>query len=103
MEARHEELRVADSEEAAVDQTWTQISQTEVAGVSALLHSQHGRAPTAMEIEEYFNSNGVGALGVSEPQSGSSNSYYVGFALAAALIQWMRRKQDEDDDTLFIK
>ena len=56
-----------------------------------------------MEIEEYFNSNGVGALGVSEPQSGSSNSYYVGFALAAALILWMRRKQDEDDDTLFIK
>lgn len=56
-----------------------------------------------MEIEQYFNTNGVGALGVTEPQSGSSNSYFVGFALAAALILWMRRRQDEDDDTLFVK
>ena len=54
-----------------------------------------------MEIENYFNSNGV--LGVSEPQPGSSNSYFVGFALVAALVVWMRRRQDEDDDTLFVK
>ena len=59
--------------------------------------------PNAMRIEEYFNANGVGAIGTIETPAASNNTYYVGFALAAALILWLKRRNEDDDDTLFIK
>jgi hypothetical protein len=50
-------------------------------------------------IEDYFNNNGVGV-----PATSSYNGYYVGFALAAALILWLkRRNENDDDDAFFIK
>lgn len=51
-------------------------------------------------IEDYFNSNGV--VGVTPPAN-SNNTYFVGFALCAAIILWLKRRNQDEDDSMFIK
>lgn len=41
------------------ENSWTQVSPAEVMRVSGILQGQLGHTPTALEIEDYLNRNGI--------------------------------------------
>jgi len=61
--------------------------------------------PSAQMIEDYFNNaNAAPAIeDNSNNSNNSNNSIYVGFALCAAIILWLKRRTHDDDDSMFIK